>query len=206
MLRAILKLVAVGSVVTVCGIADAPELYAAGGGGLLLLPFAVVLVDRKKAAAVQAEPVDLAKAHTTLDVIPLPAPLSPDDPEGLTVRAPMSSEEAHEMHARYAPSFDQQSAIARYEAALRDEPVPQPPTAEFDQGRYAAALQYVEAFDAQLNRQRRTAAYDVAPPRRTARGSVTPQTYRRIDKAFATSPTDWEDRTIVGVPPPSRVK
>lgn len=195
MLRALLKLALVGGVVTLGGIATSPDLYAASGGALLVLPFAVARVDRKRA---ESQP-----AHT-LEMMPLPTPReSPDDPEGLTVRAPMSSEEAYEMHARYAPSFDQQVAIARYDAQRR-EPLPQDPDpVSFDQGRYAAALQYVDAFDAQLTRQRRTAAYEVAPPRRMARGSVTPQQYRAGDKAasFATSPTDWEDHTIVGVPP-----
>ncbi len=206
MLRAILKLVAVGGVVTLCGMASSDELYAASGGALLALPFAVVLIDRKKAVRAASEPVDLARAHTTLDVMPLPAPESPEDIEGLTVRAPMSNQEAYEMHARYAPNFDQQAAIARYEAQ-RDEVLSQEAAsdpASFDQGRYAAALQYAEAFDAQL-RNRRTAAYEVAPPRRMARGSVTPQRYRVIDKTFATSP-DWEgeEKTIVGVPPAKR--
>ncbi len=201
------KLVLVGGVVTLCGTASSVERYAASGGALLALPFAVVWLDRKKPVRASSELVELANAHTTLDVLPLPAPESPDDIEGLTVRAPRSNQEAYEMHARYAPTFDQQAAIARYEAQY-DE-VPQDPAsdpASFDQGRYAAALQYAEAFDAQLTRGRRTAAYEVAPPRRMARGSVTPQTYRVLDKSLATSPTDWEDNTIVGVPPAKRVK
>lgn len=198
MLRAILKLALVGGVVTLGGLASSLELYVVSGGALLALPFAVALVDRK-----QAQQVELARP--TLEVLPLPAPESPDDLEGLTVRAPMSSEEAYEMHARYAPNFDQQIAIARYDAKPAPLP-PEPDPETFDQGRYAAALQYAEAFDAQLTQQRRTAAYEVAPPRRMARGSVTPQQYRAIDNvaSFATSPTDWEDRTIVGVPPPTK--
>lgn len=202
MLRAILKLALVGGVATLGGMASSLDLYAASGGALLALPFAVTLVDRKKVRP-DAPPVELAR--TTLEVLPLPAPESPDDLEGLTVRAPMSSEEAYEMHARYAPNFDQQVAIARYDAKQAPLP-PEPDPEAFDQGRYAAALQYAEAFDAQLTRQRRTAAYEVAPPRRMARGSVTPQQYRAIDNvaSFATSPTDWEDRTIVGVAPPKR--
>lgn len=190
MLRALVKLTLVGGVVTLGGLASSVELFAASGAALLVLPFAVTLVDRKRAVRAEPQPVELA------------APESPDDLEGLTVRAPMSSEEAYEMHARYAPTFDQQVAIARYEA--KQTPLPRDPDPEtFDQERYAAALQYAMAFDAQL-RQRRTAAYEVAPPRRMARGSVTPQQYRVIDKSFATSPTDWEDHTIVGVPPPTK--
>ena len=41
MLRAILKLVAVGAVITLCSVASSIELYAASGA-VLLLPFAVV--------------------------------------------------------------------------------------------------------------------------------------------------------------------
>lgn len=196
MLRAILKLVAVGGVVALCGTADSTELYAAGGGALLAMPFAVALIDRR------TEP----PKRVTVDVVPLPAP---DDVEGVTVRAPMTSEEAYEMHARYATNFDQQAAIARYEAQHGLEFDPAPSAGEFDQGAYATALQYADAFEAQLNRQRRTSAYQIAPPRRTARGSVAPQTYRAVDirpRPVATTPSDWEERTLVGVHPLKRFK
>jgi hypothetical protein len=199
MLRAILKLVAVGGVVALCGTADSTELYAAGGGALLAMPFAVVLIDRKKQEAPK---------RVTVDVIPLPAPAM-DDIEGATVRAPMTSEEAYEMHARYATNFDQQAAIARYEAQHGLEFDQPSPASEFDQGAYATALQYADAFEAQLNRQRRTSAYQISPPRRTARGSVAPQTYRTVDirpRPVATSRSDWEDKTLVGIHPLKRVK
>lgn len=207
MLRAILKLIAVGAVIAVCGTADSPELYAAGGGALLVLPFAIHLLDRGRARVATGAP----RQRTTLDVIPLPAPpTSADDPEGVTVRAPMSHEEAYEMHARYAPSFDQQLAIARYEAQHGGHQVvasaEHHPSPAFDQGRYAAALQYADAFEAQLSRTRRTAAYEVAAPRRMARGSVTPRTYRAVDMRSDQRPSDWDDKTLVGVPPHKRFK
>ncbi len=220
MLRAILKLVAVGAVIAVFGVADSIELYAIGGGALLLLPFVIHRIDRPRCdrRARQAVAIDEPKsrAHTTLDVIPLPRPqATEDDIEGLTVRAPMSHEQAYEMHARYAPSFDQQSAIARYEAQRLEAPaygadaipeaVPEhDPPPMFDQGRYATALQYADAFEEQLTRTRRTAAYQVAQPRRIARGSYTPQQYRAVDTRsdqLAMSPSDWDEKTLIGVHP-----
>jgi hypothetical protein len=114
------------------------------------------------------------------------------------------------MHSRYAPAFDQQAAIARYEAR-RGEPDAVPEhngfveDENFDQGRYAQALQYADAFEAQLSAQRRTAAYSVAQPRRMARGSYTPQQYRtadtRSDRA-SSQPGEWDEpKTLIGVKP-----
>lgn len=207
MLRAILKLIAVGAVVAVFCLADSIELYAIGGGALLLLPFVIHRIDQgARKAAVMTE----SHAHVTLDVIPLPAPHQTDDDiEGHTVRAPMSHEEAYEMHARYAPSFDQQAAIARYQAHQREDAVPEvvseeDPLPMFDQRRYAAALQYADAFEEQLTHARRTSAYQVAKPRRVARGSYTPQQYRAVDTRsdqLAMSPSDWDEKTLVGWTP-----
>jgi hypothetical protein len=214
-MRAVLKLIAAGAVIAVCGVAQSIELYAVGGGMLLLLPFAIIATERKPAKP------EAITAATTLDVIPLPTPQPPviarpqpmparedDDIEGKTVRAPMSLDEAYEMHARYAPAFDQQVAISRYQAKYGDdhepvlEPHHQPPS--FDQGRYARALQYADAFDEQLTARRRTSAYEVAPPRRIARGSYTPQQYRRVDTR--SDQRDWDAKTIVGVPPAKPAK
>ncbi len=212
MLRAILKLVAVGAVIAVFGVADSTELYAIGGVALLLLPFAIHRIDRRPRRTVPQ-----SRAQITLDVIPLPAPLPTDqedeDIEGLTVRAPMSHQEAYEMHARYAPAFDQAAAIARYEAYQPGEleAVPEEvhdPVPMFDQRRYATALQYADAFEEQLTRTRRTAAYQVAQPPRMARGSYTPQQYRRGEtrsNQLAMSP-DWDEKTLVGVHPLKRGK
>ena len=223
MLRAILKLVAVGAVITLCSVASSIELYAASGA-VLLLPFAVVLIGPRR----QAQKTE-ATARKTLDVIPLPTPQfvlgatpmpmestampmtvirDDDDIEGKTVRAPMTSEQAYEMHARYAPSFDRQVAIARYEArqpAPAAAPEQQPPA--FDQQRYAAALQYAQAFESQLMKARRTAAYEVAP-RRMARGSYTPLQSARSDQldSLAMSPSDWDEKTLLGVQPTKRGK
>ena len=225
MLRAILKLVAVGAVITLCSVASSIELYAASGGAVLLLPFAVVLIGpRRKPQKTEAA------ARKTLDVIPLPSPqfvhgatpmpmestampmtvIHDDDIEGKTVRAPMTSEQAYAMHARYAPSFDQQVAIARYEAR-QPEPtaIPQQDPPAFDQQRYAAALQYAQAFESQLMKARRTAAYEVAP-RRIARGSYTPLQYRAVRSdqldSLAMSPSDWDEKTLLGVRPTKRGK
>jgi hypothetical protein len=190
----------------------------------LLLPFAIHAIGpRRKTAAP-------AKAHKTLDVMPLPTPqfvaretpmpmvsmampmavtTDDDDIEGKTMRAPMSNEEAYEMHARYAPAFDQQAAIARYRAQYGEdqhEPAaPQhDPALAFDQRTYAAALEYANAFESQLMRTRRTAAYEVAAPRRIARGSFTPHQYQAVDRRsdqLAISPSDWDAKTLIGVHP-----
>jgi hypothetical protein len=213
-MRAILKLIAVGAVIAVFGVADSIDLYAIGGGLLLLLPFAIYRIDpRAHVTSLPAEAA-FATAATTLDVIPLPRPLAAieDDIEGKTVRAPMSHEEAYEMHARYSPYFDQQLALARYQAehgdadVEADEMPEQEPESQpmFDQHRYAQALKYADAFEEQLTARRRTAAYEVAPPRRVARGSYTPQQYRarniRSDQRPSNS-NDWESKTLVGVRP-----
>ncbi len=155
------------------------------------------------------------QAAATLHVIPLPPPVViADDVEGLTVRAPLSHEEAYEMHARYAPAFDQQAAVNRYVerhgdeiAASPDEvAVPQHDPPSFDQHRYANALQYADAFEQQLAAQRRrTQAYELAQPRgRIARGSYTPLQYKEPARQRSDQPssaTDFESRTIVGIPP-----
>lgn len=110
------------------------------------------------------------------------------------------------MHARYAPYFDQQSALARYQAehgeieeerpvASENDP---PSTPTFDQHRYAQALQYADAFEEQLTAKRRTAAYDVAQPQRMARGSYAPQQYRTA-RSDQRPPQDWDAKTLVGV-------
>jgi hypothetical protein len=209
-MRAILKLILVAGVATLFGFADSIELYAAGGAALLLLPFAIWRIDRR-AKPIQAKPVEpfADKAAVTMNVMPLPRPLPVDDDiEGKTVRAPTAHEQAYEMHARYATAFDQQAAIGRYEAR-RGEPgehaVPEQDPPSFDQRRYADALQYAEAFEAQLSKQRRTAAYQVAQPRRVARGSYTPQQYRNADARSdqqAPSREDWDDpKTLIGVKP-----
>jgi hypothetical protein len=220
-MRAILKLIAVCWVIAVFGIADSIEappeaLYAAGGVLLLLLPFVIQRIDRRAIAtppSPRGEPA-FARESITLDVIPLPQPNAiEDDLEGKTVRAPMSHEEAYEMHARYAPYFDQQAALARYQAehgeadveatvAPEQAPASQP---MFDQHRYAQALQYADAFEEQLTARRRTAAYEVAPPHRVARGSYTPRQYRaahgvRSDQRPSNS-SDWESKTLIGVRP-----
>lgn len=217
-MRAILKLVAVGAVIGMFGIADSIELYAIGGGLLLLMPFVVQRLDRRVAAPVAPAKPPPHRHDVTMNVAPLPMPRpqpmegrpDDDDVEGKTVRAPMSHEEAYQMHARYAPSFDQQAAIARYEAkhgeVVWEDAVPEQDPPAFDQGRYAMALQYADAFEEQLTSRRRTAAYEVASPRRIARGSYTPQQYRaasppsRSDQPRATT-QDWETRTLVGVRP-----
>jgi hypothetical protein len=194
-MRAILKLILVGGVAVLFGYADSVELYAAGGGALLLLPFAIWRIDRRPRAVA----LPIANASATMTVMPLPRPAAVDDDiEGKTVRAPMSHQDAYDMHARYAPSFDQQVAIARYEAHQTKQ-VPEQDPPSFDQGRYAQALQYAEAFEAQLSVQRRTAAYSVAQPRRIARGSYTPQQYRAADTR---SDQQWDEpKTLIGVKP-----
>jgi len=202
MLRAILKLVAVSAVIVVCGSADSIELSAIGGGALVLLPFVVTRIDRIAQVDRPAQ-VLLVKAATTLDVIPLPRPVvardHDDDVEGVTTRAPVSHEEAYEMHQRYAPGFDQQAAIARYCASHADQESTAHQAHVFDQHRYAAALQYAQAFESQLAKSRRTSAYQVAPPRRMARGSVTPQRYRALDTR--SDQRAWDEDTLVGVHP-----
>jgi hypothetical protein len=201
-MRAILKLVLVAGVVGLCAYADSIELYIAGGASLLVLPFLIARVDRRR-----EEVIELVKSDRTMNVMPLPQPMPIDDDiEGKTVRAPMSMEQAHEMHARYAPSFDQQAAIARYEArhgSERPSAIPQHDPPSFDQGRYAQALEYANAFDAQLTNARRTAAYAVAVPRRMARGSYTPQQYRDEDKrSDQRGSSQWDEpKTLIGVKP-----
>jgi hypothetical protein len=167
--------------------------------------------------------LEVKKAANTLDVIPLPAPpvLPPrvaapkplpsprvivdDDIEGRTVPAQMSSEEAYEMHARYAPAFDQQLAVARYVERHGDVDAPagENDTPDFDQQRYLTALQYAEAFEHQLATQRRTQVYAaIAGPRRIARGSYTPQQYQaQTKRSDHSDPSQWENKTIVGVKP-----
>lgn len=148
-------------------------------------------------------PEPVADPGKTVHVIPLPSPVDPGDIEGKTVRAPMSHEEAHEMHARYAPSFDQQLALNRHIEEHGDavpEAVPEHDPPGFDQHRYATALQYADAFEAQLTQQRRTQAYQVAQPRRIARGSYTPQHYagQRSDQPAS----QWDEpKTQLGVHP-----
>src|SRR5512140_1067713 len=84
-MRAIWKTLAVGAVIAVLGTADSIEMYAVGGALLLALPFVVWRIDRRR----RVEEAVVAKAATTLDVIPLPRPAAlEDDIEGKTVRAP----------------------------------------------------------------------------------------------------------------------
>jgi hypothetical protein len=167
--------------------------------------------------------LDVRKAANTLDVIPLPAPpvlppqiMAPkprppaprpadDDVEGRTVPAQMTSEEAYEMHARYAPAFDQQLAVARYVERHGDVDVSagESDAPDFDQQRYVNALQYAEAFEHQLAMQRRTQVYAaIAGPRRIARGSYTPQQYQaQTKRSDHADPSQWDNKTLVGVKP-----
>jgi len=218
-MRVILNLLAVGAVaaaLVVAGLAETMELYAIAGTLAVALPIALWAINRRprRRNANREAIARPTKAATTLDVIPLPTPYAAvdDDIEGKTVRAPMSQEEAHQMHARYAPAFDQQLAVSRYVAKHGDhEATPEHDPPSFDQRRYANALQYADAFEQQLAAHRRTQAYEVARPRRIARGSYTAQQYgdardeRRDDRQRSDQQTalkDWETKTLIGRPAP----